>query len=452
MDQNVQIVLEPGPSQSELEAASARRGATEEANALVTAASGLIHEKQCHTAVAMLRRAIELRPDHHGAWCELGVAYHALGLYEKSRFALGRSLELNPTYGNARSNMALVQGILGEHEQAEATMRDLMLDPEREPFEVVHLAMNLLHRGLWDEGLRLYERRIGCPSREFVLPKLGAPSWEGEDLNGRTLFVQTEQGIGDTIAFSRYLHWVKATYPDVRIKFNPHTAYPNLLWEFRDLLEFVPSGILYPTGEEQFDYAAYLHSLARHAGCTLDNVYPDPGLIRRRVEMQHAAVPFELPEPNWPDVRKVGICWTGNPLNVTQVRRSVPLEALLYLATDPGNQLYSLQCGEGRDDLTRLKAWLMVEDLSDRIRPDLVLTGNAMLSLDVVVTCCTSVAHLAGALGVPCFLMLCHEPFWLWGHDPTTTPWYPSVRLFRQKTRGDWNQVINDVATALKEL
>jgi len=184
----------------------------------------------------------------------------------------------------------------------------------------------------------------------------------------------------------------------------------------------------------------------------VDHIYPDPGVIHHRIVEQHKAVPLSIPEPIFKRARKVGIAWTGNPANRTQVRRSVPLEALLYLATAPDNVLYSLQCGPGQQDIARLNAEYIVEDLSEAIGSDMVLCGAAMLELDVIVTCCTSVAHLAGAVGVPCFLLLCHDPYWFWGREPTSTPWYPSVRVFRQKTRGDWNAVIAQVYDALQEM
>lgn len=426
----------------------------DEATLLVSIACDLINRKHCITAVAALRRAIALAPDKGDAWAELGVALHALGRFPEAIKALERAILLDPTYLNAKSNLALVKGILEDYDHAESLMKELIEIPIRAIPERIHLGLMLLSKGDWERGLTLYEQRIGVVVKEFKLPKLGVPYWQGENLDGKTLYVQTEQGIGDTIAFSRYLTWVKERHPTVRIKFNCHTSYENLLWEFRHLVEFVPSGVLWPDpgSTERFDYGVYLHSLAYLAGARLDNIRPDPGLIRRRVDMQCEQVGFNMPAPTRAGVRKVGICWTGNPENPTQARRSVPLDALLWLATDPNCVLYSLQCGPGQADIARLGAHVIIEDLSEAIQPDLVHTGVAIRKLDVVVTCCTSIAHLAGALGVPTFLMLCHDPYWVWGREPHTTPWYPSVRVFRQETRGDWNSVIRNVASALRTL
>lgn len=423
-----------------------------EARNMTLTASRLVGEGKCETAIAMLRRAIALLPTSPDPWAELGVALHSTGHFDEAVFALNQALQRDPEHNNARSNLALINGILGNYDAAEAVMAELCEIPERRAAERIHLALMLLAKGDWARGMDLYEQRVGVVAKEFKLPKLGVPYWEGEDLDGKILYIQTEQGIGDTIAFSRYISWVAEKYPGATLKLNCHQQYNNMLWEFRHLVDFVPSGVLWPGGDERFDYGIYLHSLARIANARLDCIYPDPGLIRKRVAMQYEAMPLNLPEPNRKGSRKIGLAWTGNPQNATQVRRSVPLELLLYLATDPDSVLYSLQCGVGQSHLDRLRADLLIEDLSETISPDLVITGAAMLELDVVVTCCTSVAHLAGALGVPTFLMLCHDPYWVWGREPHSTPWYPSVRLFRQQTRGDWNSVIRDVYNALKEL
>jgi hypothetical protein len=426
----------------------------EEANALVQAAVDTIQEKRYTVAIALLRRAIALAPNFGLAWAELGVALHALGKFEDCIFVLEKAISLIPNYENAKSNLALVRGILGDYDRAESEMRRLADIPERSSAESIHLSLMLLAKGDWEEGLRLHEWRVGGNMKEFKLPRLGVPYWDGSDLNGKTFFIQTEQGIGDSIAFIRYVHWVKQKYPDVRIKLNVHTSYQNLFWEFREIVEFVPSGILWPDqdGPERYDWGVYLHSLAYFAGARPDNIYPDPGYTRKRVAAQNAAATVNMPLPSREGCLKVGVVWTGNPENATQARRSVPIEHILHLATDPRNVLYSLQCGPGHDDLGRTGAYLVMEDLRPHIESDLVLTGIALMQMDVVVTCCTMVAHLAGALGVRCFVMLCYDAYWLWGKDPDTTPWYPSVRLFRQKKRGDWNQVISDVSEALKEI
>lgn len=425
-----------------------------EARTLYETANRLIREQYYTTAVAMLRRSVALVPDDYAPWNELGVALHALGFFEDSVRALERALTLNPRYHNARSNLALVNGILGNWDEAEAVMRDLAKIPGRTVAEEVHLALMLLAKGDWGPGLELYERRVGIISEEFKLPKMPIPYWQGEDLDGKTLYIQTEQGIGDTIAFSRYIDWVSKTYPTAKLKLCCHQQYNNLLWEFRRLVDFVPAGVLWPDEKDNdaFDYGVYLHSIARHAGARLDNIYPDPGLISQRVRAQHEKAPVNIPKPIFPKARKIGIAWTGNPENRTQVRRSVPFGTMLYLATDPDNVLYSLQCGVGQPELEQIAAGCIVEDLSSVIESDLVICGAAMLELDVVVTCCTSIAHLAGAIGVPCFLLLCHDPYWLWGREPTSTPWYPSVRVFRQEDRGDWATVLAEVYLALREL
>jgi tetratricopeptide (TPR) repeat protein len=450
------IIVQAVPTAEQQEAEALREAQLREVDVLHQHGRALINAKLYPAAIATCRRALTLAPDSSDLWGCLGAAYHDSWHLTDARRALERAVELNPDNAEAQSNLALTLGELGNVAEAEHIMRALMEIPEQRKKQRLNLSLMLLYHGDWQRGLDLYEERYGIVAQEWKLPKFhGVPYWEGEDLTGKTLYVQTEQGIGDTILFSRFIPWVKATWPTASIKLCCNHVYSNLLWEFRDICEFIPTGTLIPEGDDAFDYGVYLHSLARHANARADCVAADPGLIRRRALQQQAKVPYQLQQPLRP-ARKVGICWTGNPEQVANKQRSVPLETLLYLTIDPDNVLYSLQCGPGQDDIARLGVQHLIEDLNaDRVNgisQDLVVCASAMLELDVVVTCCTSIAHLAGALGVPCFVMLCHEAFWAWGRNETLTAWYPSVRLFRQKHRGDWTQVVTDVAKALKEL
>ncbi len=145
---------------------------------------------------------------------------------------------------------------------------------------------------------------------------------------------------------------------------------------------------------------------------------------------------------------KIGIVWQGNPAQADDRHRSVPLAQFASLAKVPGVQLVSLQVGPGQEQLA--KAPFPITDLGCRFNPDSMTDLAAALPcLDLVVTVCTSVAHLAGAMGIPVWVALRHVPYWPWLLDRLDSPWYPSARLFRQKNAGVWDDVFNDMARAL---
>src|SRR5262249_32756561 len=180
-------------------------------------------------------------------------------------------------------------------------------------------------------------------------------------------------------------------------------------------------------------------------GSTPTNVPRDPGLIRKRCRDEAQAI--NVPEPRSHSI-KVGITWSGNPLMERNHDRSVPPELMFELEADPRVQLYSLQFGD--KGLQRFNAAQLICDAASDIgERGLLGTGAVMTKLDLVITCCTANAHLAGALGIPCWTLLCFDPYWLWIRERDNSVWYPNMRLFRQRAPGDWREVIDRVKSEL---
>ena len=185
-------------------------------------------------------------------------------------------------------------------------------------------------------------------------------------------------------------------------------------------------------------------------GTRPDNIPPDPDFLRSRILRARQGTISTIPLPTSPAI-KVGLVWTGRPR--ATLERSIPLEKLLPLAEDPRVVLYSYQYGPGHADISRLHAEPLLHDMAPYIQEEgWVGTGIALMEMDVLITVCTSVAHFAGAVGVPTWLLLSADPFWIWGRDGSTTAWYPSMRLFRQVTFGDWSGVIQQARTELSKI
>ncbi|MGH9808670.1 MAG: hypothetical protein ACRD9W_15735 [Terriglobia bacterium] len=256
--------------------------------------------------------------------------------------------------------------------------------------------------------------------------------------------IAPEQGAGDCILMSRYFAVLKEKYPRARLLHMVPSHLESLFWGYRGIVEFIPMGVPWP----EADYCTWQMSLPRHLGTMVEAIPADPGVIRNRIEPYKNAV--ELPKPNLPSL-KVGLRWTGNPEQQQNAARSVPLELMAEFAELPEVCAYSLQVGDGADDVARLGYGQLIWDMSRDLSRGYVATATAMLHLDLVITVCTSIAHLGGCLGVPTWVMLCHDAYWIWGRERKDSPWHPSATLFRQSKPGEWRPVIDAVKSALAQ-
>lgn len=429
---------------TETEVAERRQtlGLTKLAEDLHNVAGHLKNEMKFEAALTAMMRALALCPKsplvHNGMAAILWNLQRFDEALEFAKTVMRMEPEDPAGWGNAGliySSMGNMQAAITHHRRAAE------LDP-RNLHMRWSLATTLLRAGKWAEGFKNYECRMEYRGQPHYINH-PYKTWQGEDLDGKTIMILSEQGSGDRILFSRYLHWLKSKWPTCRILMI-ETECDTLFWEFRHIVEYLPHQVPWPEG---VDYAAWLMSLPMHHGTTPDNVYPDPGLIAARVGDEIPTLPDALTE----GALKIGIVWRGNPAMAQTMWRNIPLDLMATLERDPAVQLYSLQ--QDSREVEMLGYSQTVCDLAPAIRPrGYVGTAVAMRGLDLVVTACTSTAHLAGALGIPCWVLLCSDPYWLWLRDGNTTPWYPSVRLFRQKKAGDWSSVIEEVRHALGEL
>jgi tetratricopeptide (TPR) repeat protein len=302
---------------------------------------------------------------------------------------------------------------------------------------------HLLH-GRLIEGWADFEHRWEVADCGFSRPKLKAPVWRGEPLNGRSIIVYSEQGIGDTIQFARFLPTLRDMA--ARVIFLCH---PMLIRLFRPLQETGIELTALCDGDSPVDFQCALMSLPQRFGTALETLPSN--------------VPYVFAEPDlveaWrqrlgTDGFKLGVCWQGNPAGAIDKGRSIPLREFRPLANLAGVRLISLQRTHGLDQLANLPEVMRVETLGafDVGKDAFVDTAAIMESLDLIVTSDTSVAHLAGALGRPVWLATKHTPDWRWMLKRSDTPWYPTMRLFRQPVRGDWASVFAEMAQALKQM
>lgn len=406
------------------------------------------------TARVALTRALAMDPMQHALWGNYGCLMWNLGRLDEAEEPLRRATFLAPGHAPNWGNLGLLYSTMRRYDEAEVAFQRC-IETADNPKDAMgaHWDRSLmrLEQGDWVRGFEDYDVRIELRAGEQY-PKMPIPLWQGEPLDGKTLYVQAEQGLGDRILFSRYFDVIKARWPTCTIKACMNEALTNLFWDFRDIVEFMPSGVPWP---DDLDYGSFQASLPRWLSPTVEDVPPDPGRILKRVAYQNSLGAFQCPEPRTPAL-KVGIAWTGNPTMIRNAERSIPLELMLSLGERPDVCLYGFQVGPGQERIEQLGAGQLIRDLgSDIARHGIVGGAVAIMNMDLIITACTSTAHIAGSLGVPTWVLLCHDPYWVWlqgVEERRTSVWYPSVRLYRQKTPNDWAGVLAEVRADLDKL
>jgi Tfp pilus assembly protein PilF len=369
----------------------------------------LLDQGQLGEAEAALRQALHLKPDYPEAYNNLGVAQQKQGKLAESLASYGQSIRLQSDYAEAHLNRALAWLLAGEYEQG------------------------------WPE----FEWRFRCQDR--TPPPCPPPLWDGSLLQGQTVLLRAEQGLGDTLQFIRYAALLKQQGAAVVVECQQPLV--RLLAGCPGIDQLLAQGNPLPEG---LDCQAFLLSLPGLLGTTLASVpapvpylHADPRLVEHWAQQLRSVHAF-----------RIGITWQGNLSYHSDRVRSIPLGQFAPLARLEGVQLVSLQKGPGTEQLREVGDRFSVLDLGSRIDQTtgpFLDTAAVMKHLDLVVTCDTVIGHLAGALGVPVWVALPFVPDWRWLLHRDDSPWYPTVRLFRQTEPGDWPGVFERMAAEVSK-
>jgi tetratricopeptide (TPR) repeat protein len=426
-------------------------------------------------ALACFETATKLAPSDPDAWCSCAGTLRELGRLEESVEAANRALELRGDFPEAAINLGNALLKLDRSEEAFGAYLRASEPGPRLAQALLGQGLALRSLGAFPEAMTAFDRAAALGSRDAIAGKgclmltlgdferglegyearrlkgtsiaeaLGTrfPSWKGPGRPGERVLVFNDHGLGDTIQFFRYLPLMTAAGVDATFVCPPRL---RRLLSSKTRVRFADSR---PEGEP-FDAQIAISSL--------------PCAFATRPETIPAAVPYLAAEAKLRDIwlkrigadgLKVGVVWQGNPNPEADRARSMPLVALAPLAEIAGVRLISLQNGAGEEQLENLPPAFRVETLGanfDAGADAFVDTAAAMTCLDLVVTCDTSIAHLAGALAVPVWVALKSDAEWRWLTGRVDSPWYPTMRLFRQTRRGVWSDVFEAMAGELAQL
>ncbi len=443
--------------------------------AMANHAAILMHDEKFAEALRAIDKALTLDGGNADLWNTRGQVLQALKEYEPALKTYEKALALKP--GLAVTYLNICNVMMEQERLADAltwSEKGIAASPEYAPLHLLRGNI-LLHLGRHDESLRSYdaalalnpdyheahyhrgstllltgrvqegwadfEHRWQVADCGFDRPELQAAEWKGEPLSGRSIVVYSEQGLGDTIQFARFLPAL--TQRGAKLTFLCH---PNLMRLFRPLaadFEIVPL----VEGGRRFDFQCALMSLPHRLQTTdlrAETPYltAEPALV---AQWQNRIGAYGF---------KIGLCWQGNPKGKIDLGRSIPLLNYAPLASVPNVRLISLQRTHGLDQLQRLPAGMTIETLGEFDTGDdaFIDTTAIMHAVDLIITSDTAIPHLAGALGRPAWVALKHVPDWRWMLERSDSPWYRSLKLFRQPAPGDWDSVTTAMAEALEGL
>lgn len=414
-----------------------------EANAL--AAPHMTVGAQCYAAkdltgaLAAFQAAAEAQPDLTPAKFNLGIVYRDLEQNEESERWLREVLASGEIVADAYNNLGILAVRREEFETGVELFRRAIAQRQDFPLARFNLGTLLLRLGQWQEGFREYEWRWQTPS--FTPLQCPQPQWDGQSLEG-ALLLHTEQGIGDVFQFARFI-------PEIRRRCQ------KVIFVRPESMACMFNGE--PWGDEvrspgEIELSSFQATLPLMSA---------PHVLQFDINQLPLAENYLTPEPrdvplgpcHVPDAElRVGFAWCGSPTHVNDAFRSMPATCLLPLFQLPGVAFYSLQLGERIGEIQSIaESNPSVRDLSGQ-QNDFADTAAIAKQLDLIVTVDTSVLHLGGAMGIPTWGLLSRRSDWRWlDNDHADTPWYPSVRLYRQATLNDWDEVIERVREDLAE-
>jgi|GEM_PF-2245643 len=382
------------------------------------------------------RRAIELQPDYAEAHNNLAAAYDQLDLIDHAIECYRQVIQLRPDWLEARCNLSIALQMAGRLAEAiEVAEKAVSVKPDASAPNW-NWGLLRLTDGDFENGWRGYEWRFA--QQKAAPPE---PAWDGSDPSGQTILVHAEQGFGDTLQFIRYAPLL--TQRGAKVVVECQAELTSLLKRVEGVGTVISRGEPLPNPDRR----VALMSLPLHFKTTLETI---PAQIPYLKVDEEKLTQWRNRLASYTDGLKVGIVWAGRPTHTNDRRRSLSLANFSPLFGIPGIQLFSLQKGDAAGQTRRPPRGANLIDLTDELR-DFDDTAAFVSCLDLVIAPDTAVVHLAGGLGKEAWTVLPFCGDWRWMRNREDSPWYPTVRLFRQSKLGQWSDVMERVAHTLRE-
>lgn len=379
--------------------------------------------------------ALAKNPDQVDALVNLSTLYQGQGRCEEALACFERVLALQPQSAVTWTNLGNVLKSMGRYQEAlEAQRKAVELAPDY-PLAHWNYAISLLGQGQWEAGWREYEWGAASGTRTRFSDRL--PRWQGEPLPGRRLLLRSEQGLGDTLQFVRFARYLEGSGANVTLECQAPLI-PLLQGQLPGIDRIVPQGNDLPADAWGCDCYLSLMSLPFALGLGTPPLLEGAYL---QAPVEHLACWRERLGPR--QRPRIGLVWAGNPLHRNDHQRSCSLDALMPLLGLEAD-FFSLQLPAPAGLPASLK------DITAGIQ-DFADTAAIVSQLDLVVAVDTAIVHLAGALGTPVWLLLARDADWRWQQKGSGSPWYPHLKLYRQKMPGQWLPVLNALAEDLQQ-
>ncbi|ETR72808.1 MAG: TPR repeat-containing protein [Candidatus Magnetoglobus multicellularis str. Araruama] len=397
----------------------------------------IYYEKnQLETARQYFERSLSIHPELAESYSNLGLTLHRLNHMDQAIELYQKALAIRPNYPIACHNMGFTLEKLGRlTESIQWYEKAIAMDPDY-TYAHSNMGITLLLAGDYKRGFMEYEWRL--KTKEYDQRTFQSIPWDGRNFFNKKLLIYPEQGYGDYIQFIRYLPRVKQLGGAVILE-----THKFLVPLFKELPYFDQIIIHEETSPPEVDYHVAIASLPHIFKTTLKTIPCDmPYLFQPKKETPVLVQTIEMINGF-----RVGISWAGSPIHKNDKNRSCPLSLFYPLTQMDGVVLFGIQKGPAVNDLKNA-THMPVIDLSDLIQ-DFSDTATAIFHMDLIISVDTATAHLAGAMGKPVWMILPHAPDWRWMLDRHDSPWYPSIRLFRQPTPGDFKTVMQTIHQAL---
>lgn len=402
----------------------------------------LLAQCELEHALDCYQRVLALEPEHYLACNSMGITYLTLMEAEKAYNILHTALMIKPDLASAMTNMGTACRELGRiAESIDWYDRVLELEPE-EADTRWNRSLALLHDGNYREGWQEYEWRFK-KTEKIIIPSTELPRWNGEDLKNKIIFVQAEQGYGDTIHFMRYVKVLAARGARVIVECQDANVQSVV-----SLLPELGESIVWKDKHPTADFTIPLLSLPFALGTTVESIPFAAGYLEPPVEkiQKWRSIIDAYATPGY---LRVGFVWDGRK-SFRNDKRSISLQELMPLLTIEGVDFISLQKGEQANQLKTLQFDSNIIDITDQLTT-FADTAALIAGLDLVISVDTSVVHVAGAVGCPTWIMLKVGHDWRWLNQKTDSPWYTSVKLYHQREVGEWGHVIELIGEHLRK-